>query len=92
MGMLDYGLFYIGDHDFKLYGHTDSDWDGSDSNRESTLGCCFILGSTITSWKSRKQSSVSLNTVEEEYIGECSSSCEAIWIQNLLTSLFDLGM
>jgi hypothetical protein len=24
-GMLDYGLCYIGDHKFRLYGYTDSD-------------------------------------------------------------------
>ena len=29
---------------------------------------------------------------EEEYIVACSSSCEAIWIQELLTDLFDLEM
>jgi hypothetical protein len=27
-GTLDYGLCYTGDCDFKLYGYTDSDWDG----------------------------------------------------------------
>jgi hypothetical protein len=61
-GTLDYGLCYIGDHDFRLYGYTDSDWDGSASNRKSTLGCCFNLGSAMTSWKSMKQSSIALNT------------------------------
>jgi hypothetical protein len=30
-GTLDYGLCYIGDHDFILYGYTDSDWVGSAS-------------------------------------------------------------
>jgi hypothetical protein len=25
-GMLDYGLYYTGDHDFTLYGYTDSKW------------------------------------------------------------------
>jgi hypothetical protein len=31
-GMLDYGHCYTGDHDFILYGYTDSDWDGISSN------------------------------------------------------------
>jgi hypothetical protein len=53
-GMLDYGLCYIGDCDFILYGYTDSDWDGSSSDRKITSGCCFSLGSAMTSWKSRK--------------------------------------
>jgi hypothetical protein len=61
-GMLDYGLCYIGDHDFRLYGYTDSDWARSASDRKSTLGCCFSLGSAMTSWKRRKKSNISLNT------------------------------
>jgi hypothetical protein len=34
--MLDYGLCYTGDHDFRLYGYSDSDWAGSDSYRNNT--------------------------------------------------------
>ena len=28
-GMIDYGLNYTRDHDFRLYGYIDSDWEGS---------------------------------------------------------------
>jgi hypothetical protein len=33
-GTLDYDLRYTGDHEFRLYGYTDSDWDGSTSDRK----------------------------------------------------------
>jgi hypothetical protein len=33
-GTLDFGLCYIGDHDFRLVGYTNSDWDGSVSDRK----------------------------------------------------------
>jgi hypothetical protein len=79
-GTLDYGLSYDGDHDFTLSGYTDSDWAGSVSDRKSTLGCCFSLGLAMISWKSRKQSSISLSIAEAEYIVACSASCEAIWL------------
>jgi hypothetical protein len=46
----------------------------------------------MTSWQSRKQSSIALGTAEAEYIAACSASCEAIWLRNLLTGLFDLEM
>jgi hypothetical protein len=46
----------------------------------------------MISWKSRKQSNIALSTIEVEYIVACSMSCEAIWFQNLLDSLFDLEM
>jgi hypothetical protein len=91
-GTIDCGLNYDGDHDFTLSGYTDLDWAGSVSDRKSTSGCCFSLGSAMISWQSRKQSSIALSTVEEEYIVACSSSCKAIWLRKLLTDLFDLEM
>jgi hypothetical protein len=91
-GTMDYGLSYDGDHDFILSGYTDADWAGSIANRKSTSRCCFSLGSTMISWQSRKQSSIALSTMEAEYIAACFASCEAIWLQNLLTGLFDLEM
>ena len=46
----------------------------------------------MISWISKKQSSVALNTSEAKYIAVCSTSCEAIWLQKLLSDLFDLEM
>jgi hypothetical protein len=63
-GTLDYGLCYTGDHAITLYGYIDLDCTGSDSDRKITSGCCFSLGSAMTSWKSRKQSSIALSTTE----------------------------
>ena len=79
-GTLDCGLSYDGDHDFTLSGYTDSDWAGSVSDRKSTSGCCFSLGSTMISWQNRKQSSIDLGTVEAEYIVACSANYEAVWL------------
>ena len=72
-GTIDFGLYYDGNHDYTLYGYTDADWAGSVSNRISTSSGCYSLGSAIISWFSRKQSSVSLSTTEEEYIAACSA-------------------
>ena len=33
-----------------------------------------------------------LSTVEAEYVVACSASCEALWLQKLLSDLFDLQM
>jgi hypothetical protein len=46
----------------------------------------------MISWQSRKQSIISLNTSEAEYIAMCSTNCEAIWLHKLLTGLFHLEM
>jgi hypothetical protein len=85
-GTLDYGLCYTGDHDFRLYGYTYSNWVGSASDRKSTSGCCFGLGSSMTSSQSKKQSSIALSTTEAEYIATCSTCCESIWLWKLLTT------
>jgi hypothetical protein len=63
-GTLDCGLSYNGDHDFRLGGYIDLDWVGSVSDRKRTSGCCFSLGSTMISWQSRNQSSISLSMEE----------------------------
>ena len=70
-GTIDFGLYYDGSHEYRLYGYTDVDWAGSISDRKSTLGRCFCLGSTMSSWFSRKQSSVSRRMAEPEYIADC---------------------
>jgi hypothetical protein len=90
-GTLDYGLCYTGDFDFKLYGYTNSDWVGSASDRKNTSGC-FSFGSGMTSWQSRKHSSIALSTAEAEYIAAYFASSESIWLRKLLTGLFDLEM
>jgi hypothetical protein len=46
----------------------------------------------MISWQSRKQFSIAPSTTEAEYNVTCSASCEAKWLQMLLTDLFDLEM
>ena len=53
-GTIDFGLYYDGSHEYRLYGYIDADWAGSISDRKRTLGRCFCLGSVMSSWFSRK--------------------------------------
>jgi hypothetical protein len=46
----------------------------------------------MISWKSRKQFNISPRMAEAKYIVACFASCESIWLQMLLTDLFDLNM
>ena len=73
----------------RLAGYTDTDWAGCASDRKSTSRCCFVLGSTVVSWFSRKQKSVALSSSEAEYMAGGQASCEAIWLHQLLYGLFD---
>ena len=91
-GTIDFVLYYYGNHEYKLYGYTDVDWAKSILDRKSTSGGCYSLGSTMISCFSRKQSSVALSTAKSEYIAACSASCEAIWLQNLMSRLSNLDL
>ena len=91
-GTVDYGLDYVQGGGVKLTGYTDSDWAGSVSDRKSTSGCCFGLGSAVVSWLSRKQKSVALSSSEAEYMAAGQASCEAIWLRKILHGLFDLEL
>jgi hypothetical protein len=63
-GTLNYGLRYTSSNDIQLHGFTDSDWAGSAKDRRSTSRICFSFNSTMISWDSRKQSFVTLSTIE----------------------------
>ena len=67
-GTFDYGLRYATDCEFGLVGYTNSDWADSFTNRKSTSGCYFSLGSTVIVWRSQKQTTVVLNTTKGEHI------------------------
>ena len=72
-GTIEFGLYYDGNHDYRLYIYTDANWAGSVSDTKISSGGCFCLGSTMISWFSKKQSSVSRSMAEAEYIADCST-------------------
>jgi hypothetical protein len=87
-GTTDYGLWYRQVDGVRLEGFTDADWAGSSTDRKSTSGCIFNIGSTVVSWFSRKQRSVALSSAEAEYMAASLAACEAIWMRKLLVGLF----
>jgi hypothetical protein len=91
-GTVDYGLVYHRGYGFRLVGYTDSDWAGCVSDRKSTSGCCFGLGSAVVSWFSRKQKSMALSSIEDEYMAASQASCEALWLRKMLIGLFGVQL
>ena len=43
-GTIDFGLFYVGDHDYILYGYIDEYWARSASNKKISSNGCYCLG------------------------------------------------
>jgi hypothetical protein len=83
-GTLDYGLRYVTNHEFELYGYLDSDWVDIIPDQKSTLTYCFSLGSNMVSWRNMKQLCVTLSTVEAKYVATCATSREVVWLRKLL--------
>jgi len=67
-GTMDFGMNYERGDGVRLISYSDSDWEGCVSDRKSTFGCCFRLGSSVVSWINRKKNSVALSFAEAEYM------------------------
>ncbi|WVZ75462.1 hypothetical protein U9M48_023512, partial [Paspalum notatum var. saurae] len=83
------GLWYSSGSSLSLRGFSDADHAGCRIDRKSTSGTCQLLGTSLVSWSSRKQASVSLSTTEAEYIaaGRCCS--QLLWMK---ATLSDFGL
>ena len=85
---VEYEIIYVRGEGIMLIGYTNADWVGSTMNKRSTSWCCFSLGLGVVSWFSRKQKSMVLSSTEATYIETSMVTCEAIWLRQLLVSLF----
>ncbi|WVZ76518.1 hypothetical protein U9M48_024488 [Paspalum notatum var. saurae] len=66
------GLWYSLGSSLSLRGFSDADHAGCRIDRKSTSDTYQLLGTSLVSWSSRKQASVSLSTTEAEYITAAS--------------------
>lgn len=67
--------------------YADADWAGDKSDRKSTSGSLYTLGSVPIQWTSRKQNCVALSSAEAEFISAGSTVQEILWIVKILEDL-----
>lgn len=80
----NYYLYLGAGEDQMLLGYTDSDWADDIETRRSTSGFVFLLGDGAISWASRRQSCVTLSSMEAEYVALSEACQEALWLRKLL--------
>lgn len=66
-----------------LTAYTDSDWTGDTDDRRSCTGNTTILANDPVSWKSKKQASVALSTMEAKYAALAELSREIVYEKRL---------
>ncbi|WVZ97826.1 hypothetical protein U9M48_043336 [Paspalum notatum var. saurae] len=82
------GLWYSSGSSLSLKGFSDADHAGYRIDRKSTSGTCLVLGTSLVSWSSCKQASVSLSTTNE-YVAAASYCSQLLWMK---ATLSDFGL
>nr|XP_018623855.1 uncharacterized mitochondrial protein AtMg00810-like [Nicotiana tomentosiformis] len=84
-----HGVLLSSSSDFSLLAYSDSDWASCVVSRKSVNGYYITLGGSPVSWKSKKQPTISLSSVEAEYLALRKVAVEISWLVRLLG---DLGL
>ena len=77
-GTLFHGLFYSAQSPLVLYAFFDTDWAGDPTDCRSTTGYCFLLGYSLISWQSKKQTHMARSSTEAEYRALADTTSELI--------------
>lgn len=83
------GLSFSRESPIQILGFSDADWATCIDSSKSITWYCFFLGSSLISWKAKKQNTVSRSSSSSEakYRALTSTTCELQWLTYLLKDL-----
>jgi hypothetical protein len=85
-GTLFQGLHFSSHSSLELRAYFDADWACDPTDRPSTTGYCFLLGTSLISWRSKKQSVVR-SSIEVEYCALADTTSELLWLHWLFSDM-----
>ena len=80
-------MHYSSRSSLELHAYLDVDWVGDLTDRCSIIGFCFLLVTSLVSWRSKKQDMVSRSSTEAEYRALADTTCELVWLHWLLADM-----
>ena len=86
-GTLYHGLHYFFRSSLKFHAYSDADWAGDPTDRCCITGFCFLLGTSLVSWRSKKQDVVFRSNTEAKYHALADTICEFVWLRWLLADM-----
>ena len=84
---LFHGIFYSAQSPIVLRAFSDADWAGDPIDHKSTTGYYFLLGFSLISWQSKKQTHVAYSSTEAEYRAFANITYELLWLRWFLKDL-----
>ncbi|CAM8901980.1 unnamed protein product [Rhodiola kirilowii] len=81
------GIFFSASSQLKLSIYCDADWAACPKTHRSITGYCTLLGDSLISWKTKKQSIVSRSSAESEYRAMAAASSEVLWLIRLFADM-----
>ena len=72
------GLHFSSHSLLTLQAYSDADWVGDPTYHRSTTRYCFLLGDSLISWRSKKQTIVARSSTEAEYRALAATTAELI--------------
>ena len=86
-GTLFHGLFYYAQSLLVLHAFSDADWVGDPIDHKSITGYCFLIGSSLISWRNKKQTHMACSNTEAKYRALADTTFELLWLRWFLKDL-----